>query len=139
MIYLIGALANPQVPLIANRLRAQGFEVFDAWYSAGPDADTCWRDHERLMGHTFQQALAGPHAQDVYHFDELWLSRADTAVLVLPAGKSGHLELGWVLGRGKRGFILLNGEPDRFDVMYNFATGVCADLNELVVRLREVA
>jgi hypothetical protein len=43
---------------------------------------------------------------------------------VYPAGKSGHLELGYAIGAGKPGFILLEGEPDRFDVMLNFATGV---------------
>jgi len=53
-------------------------------------------------------------------------------VLVLPAGKSGHLELGYMIGQGKPGYILLDGEPERFDVMYNFATGVFTNLSDLL-------
>ena len=58
-----------------------------------------------------------------------WLRR------ILPAGKSGHLELGYFIGSGKRGYILLNGEPERFDVMYKFATKVCNNKEELLMEL----
>ncbi len=80
----------------------------------------------------YKEALADHGAQHVYNFDRTFLTRASTVVLVLPAGKSGHLELGWALGQGKRGFILLDGEPDRYDVMYNFSTGVCLSMQELI-------
>ena len=57
------------------------------------------------------------------------------AVLVLPAGRSAHLELGWMLGRGKPGYILLDGKDDRYDVMYQFATGVVTSLIGLIEML----
>ncbi len=132
MIYLIGSLRNPLVPDIANALRKEGHEVFDQWYGAGPNADDHWMEYCKNKGMNFQQALADHGAQHVYNFDRRFLDTCDTAVLVLPAGKSGHLELGYALGCGKKGFILLNGEPDRYDVMYNFATGVCLNLEELI-------
>ena len=132
MIYLIGSLRNPQVPVIANQLRAEGFEVFDDWMAAGPEADDKWRDYERGRGHSFQEALRGFAARNVYLFDRRHLERADSVVLVLPAGKSGHLELGWAIGRGKRGHILLDSDPDRFDVMYQFADSVCGSVEELI-------
>lgn len=94
MIYLIGSLRNPEVPRIAEKLRAEGHIVFDAWYSAGALADDSWRDHEKFMGHSFIEALRGPAATHVFGFDKKFLTQADTVVLVLPAGKSGHLELG---------------------------------------------
>ena len=53
-------------------------------------------------------------------------------MLVLPAGKSGHLEAGYLIGQGKPVYILLAGEPERFDVMYNFAAGVYTSLDELI-------
>ena len=55
--------------------------------------------------------------------------------MVMPAGKSGHLELGYMLGQGKKGYILFDKEPDRWDVMYQFATGVFFNKEELINEL----
>jgi nucleoside 2-deoxyribosyltransferase len=129
MLYLIGSLRNPEVPKIANQLRSEGFGVFDDWYAAGPEADDKWRDYEKGRGRSYMEALAGAAAKNVFQFDRKHLERADAVILVLPAGKSGHLELGWSLGRGKRGYILLDS-PDRWDVMYQFADLVTDDLDE---------
>jgi hypothetical protein len=135
VIYLIGSLRNPAVPGIAQQLRDAGFDVFDDWYAAGPHADDCWRDYEQARGHSYRQALQGFAARHVFSFDRTHLDRSSTGVLVCPAGKSGHLELGFLLGQGKPGYILLDGEPERFDVMYQFATGVCTSVSELAEQL----
>jgi len=135
VIYLIGSLRNPAVPHVAEAMRDCGLDVFDAWWSAGPEADDCWQRHEHLRGHTFRQALQSPHAKNVFSFDHCYLDESDAAVLLAPAGKSAHLELGWMLGQGKPGYVLLDGEPDRFDVMYLFATGVFTDLDALIEEL----
>lgn len=137
-IYLIGSLRNPKVTEVARLLRTDGFEVFDDWMAAGPEADDYWRDYEKERGHTFSEALKGYAAKHVYEFDLLHLNRCDIAVLLLPAGKSGHLELGYFIGRGKPGFILMQDDPERFDVMYQFATGVHSYYNDLLTDLRKV-
>lgn len=134
MIYLIGSLRNPEVPKIANKLRDAGFDVFDDWFAAGPDADDKWRDYERGRGRSFREALSGYAARHVFAFDREHLERASDVVLVCPAGKSGHLELGWALGKGKRGYILIDS-PDRWDVMYQFADGVFDSVEELIGQL----
>lgn len=134
MIYLIGSLRNPTIPTIANRLREAGHDVFDDWYAAGEKADDSWRDYEKGKGLSYLQALDGLAANHVFRFDLTHLQRAEAGVLVLPAGKSGHLELGWLLGMGRRGYILLDS-PDRWDVMYKFATGVYDKLEDLIGRL----
>lgn len=131
MIYLIGSLRNPEIPKIANALRAEGFDIFDDWYSAGPEADDKWREYEIGRGHNYVTALNGFAAKHVFSFDYKHLDRATTVVLALPAGKSGHLELGWALGRGKKGYVLLDN-PDRWDVMYQFAAGVTTDFQQLI-------
>jgi hypothetical protein len=138
-VYLIGSLRNPHVPDVAAELRTHGFDVFDDWYAAGPEADDYWQRYEQARGHNYAQALAGKAAQNVYAFDKRNLDDSDAAVLLLPAGKSGHLELGYMLGRGKPGYILLAGDPDRFDVMYNFATGVHYKVGELAEDLKKCA
>ena len=117
LIYLIGSLRNPSVPAVANELRDIGFNVFDDWHAAGPYADDHWRAYEKGRGRTMQQALAGKAARNVFNFDHHWLSAASAVVLLTPAGKSAHLELGWCLGRKVPGFIYLSlihiSEPTR--------------------------
>jgi hypothetical protein len=122
-IYLIGSLRNPEVPNVATQLRTLGFDVFDDWHAAGPEADDCWMRYEQFKGHDLKQALKGYAAKHVFAFDQHHLGRADIGILVLPAGKSGHLELGYLCGQGKRCYVLFDKEPERFDVMYQFATG----------------
>ena len=135
MIYVIGSMRSPRAPQVAKELRHAGYEVFDDWFAPGPDADDCWQAYEKARGHTYAEALAGPHAKTVFNFDLQHLRRATAVVLVLPAGKSAHLELGWSLGQGKPGFILLDGEPERYDVMYQFATAICEDIHRLILEL----
>ena len=132
VVYLVGSLRNPEVTKIAKRLREYGLEVFDDWMAAGPEADDYWMKYEQQRGHSLAEAIKGHAAQHVFHFDKRHLEAADAVVLVLPAGRSGHLELGWALGRGKRCYILLDREPERFDVMYAFADGVYTDLKALM-------
>ena len=137
-IYLIGSLRNPLIPEIANKIRwSTGHEVFDDWFAPGPQADEYWRTYEIQRGRNYLEALEGHAAQNIFNFDKKHIDEADAGVLILPAGKSGHLELGYIRGQGKPGFILLEEEnPERFDVMYQFATGVYGDLETLIDVLR---
>lgn len=131
-IYLIGSLRNERIPEIGNRLREHGHDVFDDWFSAGPEADDYWQEYEKGRGHTFKQGLSARPAVNVFRLDHDNLIRCDCAVLVLPAGKSGHLELGFATGRGKRTYILLDPAVDRWDVMYKFATDVFETEEDLI-------
>lgn len=135
-IYLIGSLRNPEVPIFAQELRQQGFDVFDDWFGAGPEADDWWQKYEKARGRRYDEALKGYAAQHVFHFDKTHLDRCDISILLLPAGKSGHLELGYALGCGKKGYILMDKEPERFDVMYNFSSGVFFSRQSLFEELR---
>ena len=131
-IYLAGSLNNPRIPLIAKELRSRGLIVFDDWYAAGPKADECWRAYEIAKGHNLAQALRGEAAQNTFQFDRRHIEACDIMVLVLPAGRSGHLELGWAIGQGKKGFVMLDADPDRYDVMYAFASGVVYNIQEFL-------
>lgn len=141
-IYLIGSLRNPRVPEIGEALRQDlnrpDVTVFDDWFAAGPEADDCWQRYEQSKGNTFPEALRGEAAKNVFQFDLKHLNRADVAVLILPAGKSGHMEFGWCLGKGKRGYILLEDQdPGRWDVMYQFANAVFYSVRGLLSSLQE--
>lgn len=136
-IYLIGSLRNPAIPELAAELRQAGFEIFDDWFSAGPEADDWWQKYETNRGHSFTEALQGHAAQHVFQFDKQHLDRCDGCILFMPAGKSGHLEFGYVIGSGKPGYILFDKTPERYDVMYGFATGVFFSRKEMLDKITE--
>lgn len=136
-IYLIGSLRNPEVPRIAEELRRLDWDVFDDWYAAGERADDSWQSYETARGHDYAGALAGHAARHVFEYDRHHLDRCSAALMILPAGKSAHLELGYVIGNWKPGYILLPPTVERFDVMYNFASAVFRTEAEMLAHLRE--
>lgn len=119
--YVIGSLRNPDIPQFANDLQNLGYEAFADWYSPGPEADDFWQKYARARGLSYGQALKEPAATHVFEFDHFHLNRCDAAVMLMPAGKSCHLELGYSIGQGKPGFIIFDKEPERWDVMVQFA------------------
>jgi nucleoside 2-deoxyribosyltransferase len=136
-LYLMGALKNPKIPVIGNELRKMGFDVFDDWFSPGPEADDFWRKYEKVKGTSYKEALDGWAAKHIFEFDKSHLDRCDMAVLVMPSGKSCHLELGYMIGCGKPCWVLFDNEPDRWDIMYRFANGVFFDIEELKKELEK--
>lgn len=131
-IYLIGSLRNPIIPEVGNTLRALGYDVFDNWFAASAIADDAWQEYETRAGRTYQEALYGLAAKHVFSFDKTHLDRADIGILVMPAGKSGHIEFGYLTGQKKPTYVLFDKVPERWDVMYQFATKVFFSTEELV-------
>ncbi len=123
-IYLIGSLKHDRVPLVAEQLREAGHEVFDDWHASGPRADEHWQNHHAYRGFGFVQALNAPFPQHALAFDKQNMDASDVGVLVFPAGKSGHIELGRFIGQGKPAYILFEREPEAWDLMYGLATGI---------------
>lgn len=137
MIYLIGSLRNPHIPGIGNALRDEGYDVFDDWYAAGDKADDAWQFYEQKKGLTYREALTRRAARHTFEFDLKHLTQASVVVLVTPAGRSGYLELGWALGRDKKGYVLLDQTQERWDLMLCLATGVYDTLDQLLQVLQE--
>lgn len=137
-VYLIGALANPEIPFIGNRLRALGFEVFDEWWSVGPLADSYLKQYARIRGLSYRELLNNAAAKNIYDFDKRHIDQCDIAVMVMKCGRSAHLELGYVIGQGKPGFILFDSTPARVDIMYKFATDILFSERELHTALRKI-
>lgn len=138
-IYLIGSLRNEKIPHFAKELRETlKTEVFDDWFSPGPEADDFWRKYEKVRGSTYKEALSNWAGKHVFEFDKFHIDRLGIGVMAMPAGKSGHLELGYMLGQGKKGYIFFDKEPERWDVMYQFATGIFFSKEELIEELLNV-
>lgn len=115
------------------RKKLPEFEIFDDWFAAGPEADDHWKTYEKERGHTYEQALDGYAARHVFDFDCYHLSRSSHCLLVLPAGKSGHLELMYAQYKiGAKCAVLL--EPDfdgRYDIMYRFIDKIISSDDEV--------
>jgi hypothetical protein len=134
-IYIIGSLRNPQIPIVGNAVRAAGFEAFDDWHGTGPEADDHWFAYEKLRGRSYAEALAGRAAQNTFALDRDNILRSEGVIMVLPAGKSGHMEFGFARRGGVPGVILLDKEPERYDVMYNFASLVTTDIEAAIAHI----
>jgi hypothetical protein len=134
-IYVVGSLRNPEVPVVGQALRDAGHEAFDDWYGAGPNADDHWRNYEEERERSYVDALAAPAAEAIFNLDMKWLVWADTAVLVLPAGKSAHMEAGWVKGHGGELHIIMPASDVRWDVMYRMADSIHPNVETLVAYL----
>jgi hypothetical protein len=137
-IYLIGALKNWEVVNLANELTAEGFDVFCDWITPGPDADTFLLKYAKQRGWSYKQALESHAAKHVFEFDKSHLDRCDIAIAVAPFGKSAMLELGYHLGKGKKGYIYFETEPERFDVMFQFASDIFFDKSKMIEALKAI-
>jgi hypothetical protein len=66
------------------------------------------------------------------------LRRADVTVLVLPCGRSAHLELGYAVGAGQRTVVLLDNPLSEPELMYLMNTKICMNLDEVIEALRQI-
>lgn len=60
---------------------------------------------------------------------------ADTCVLVLPCGRSAHLEAGWFCGQGKR-CVILTCDGQEPELMALLATDICVSIEEVLEALQ---
>lgn len=79
-----------------------------------------------------------PNVWRAFKEDKKWIDWADAVLLVLPSGKSAHLEAGYAVGKGKQLYIYGGELPKgEVDVMYFFANGVYDDFDELLFVLKQ--
>lgn len=126
VVYLIGSLRHPSIPEIAERIEKETpHEAFADWWAAGKEADDAWQDYCNRRELDYVEALNTPASWHVFGFDYYHLMRSDVGVLVMPAGKSAHLELGYLAGKGKRCYVLFDQVPERYDQMYHLIGPKC--------------
>jgi hypothetical protein len=137
-IYLVGSLKDPYFPVIADALREAGYDVFDDWRGAGPDGDRRWRDYElNERGRGYHQAVYEDFAVNGRTFDTCNIVASDAVVAVckkwkLP-GASAIAELAFAKYTAELPtFILMNGEPEDWDLMLPLVAQIVPDLDTLL-------
>lgn len=127
-IYVASSWRNNVQPTVVAMLRAEGHEVYDFKNPREGDHGFHWTqvgmpsyDRATNSDVPVEEYLAGiehPIAQAGFKSDFDAMKWADTCVLVLPCGRSAHLELGWFVGQGRRTAILLDGPLVTPELMY---------------------
>lgn len=136
-IYVASSWRNPYQQDVVRELRDTGFTVYDFKDSDGfkwSDIDPDW---EKWTPNQYRDNLYHPLAMRGFDRDLEALDRADAVVLVLPCGRSAHLELGWALGRGKPGLVLMLDQQEP-ELMNKMATEVCLTITEVIAALKTV-
>lgn len=119
-IYLASSWRNTYQPAVLAQLRDVGFEVYD-FRNPGPGkTGFAWRqcaegpidDADKM-----RTVLAHPVAVAGFKLDFDAMKWADVLVLLLPCGRSAHLEAGWAAGAGKPVVVLAPELPEP-ELMY---------------------
>lgn len=137
-IYLASSWRNPRQPGAVRELRAAGHEVYDFRNPAPGNDGFSWSSIDphwlSWTPEQFREALKHPIALDGFGHDMRALEACDTCVLLLPCGRSAHLEAGWAAGAGKRVLVLAEGlhEPELMYLMNGPAGRICLDMSELL-------
>lgn len=139
-IYVASSWRNTRQPEVVQRLRSAGHEVYDFRNPAPGNRGFGWRqcatEDQLRDGRRFRdEVLAHPAARAGFALDMGALRSADVTVLVLPCGRSAHLELGYATGAGQRTLVLLDEQMSEPELMYLMNTRICTSLDEVVEAL----
>lgn len=137
-IYVASSWRNDFQPEVCKLLVEAGHRIYDFRNPPGKagfkwnDIEDGWKDWSRERYRellTTTSAAAHGFIADLRGM--LW---ADTCVLVLPCGRSAHLEAGWFAGMNKP-LIIYMPQTEEPDLMYLFAQDICLDATELLEAL----
>jgi hypothetical protein len=142
-IYVASSWRNEYQPHVVDDLRAVGHEVYDfrnpptglkgfAWSELDPD----WQNWTAKQYRHY--LLTHPIASRGFVSDLRGMQWADTCLLVLPAGRSAHLEAGWFTGQGKR-CLILTRDGEEPELMALLATDICLSIHEVIEALKSRA
>jgi hypothetical protein len=143
-VYVASSWRNTEQPDVVRALRADGHDVYDfrepkpgnhgfSWHEIDPTIPRGPADLHLPAGE-IAMMLQHPAAVDGFKLDMDALTWCDVCVLVLPCGRSAHLEAGWAAGAGKVTIALLaDGEPD---LMWKMLGSLCCGIEGVREALR---
>ena len=133
-IYVASSWRNIEQPTVVDQLRKWGHEVYDFRHPTHNNNGFHWSEIDpewrNWMPDQFIAGLESDIAGAGFLLDMQALIDSDAVVLVMPCGKSSHLELGWAVGAGKTTAILLNGKCEP-ELMYKLADLVTTNLTQV--------
>jgi len=141
-IYVASSWRNETQPDVVEMLLLEGHEVYDFKNPKEGDKGFHWSeidpDWESWNGDKYRDALSHPLAEEGFKSDYAAMEWADACVLVLPCGRSAHIEAGYFNGKGKKLIILLFDYELIPELMYKMADHVCVNMREVVAAITDV-
>lgn len=143
-IYLASSWRNQQQPEVLAMLRGMGHEVYDFRNPVPGNAGFSWRECQMEWGEEIdmhdmalyiRHITNNPAAQEGFKLDRDALHWCDTCVLLLPCGRSAHLEAGYAMGQGKETFVVLSKDGFEPELMYLLGHHICETPSDLHVAL----
>ena len=143
-IYVASSWRNEHQPACVAHLREEGHEVYDFRNPAPGDSGFHWSSIDRdwlawSPAEYLSQIETHPLAASSFAADKAALDWADTGVLLLPSGRSAHLEAGYLIGQGKPVAVLLDGDKFEAELMYLLADCRVLRADQLGAWLRMIA
>lgn len=140
-IYVASSWRNEYQQACVADLRDCGHEVYDFRNPAPGNKGFHWSeidpDWRTWTPEQFAQALSHPIAQKGFGTDFMGMCNAEACVLVLPCGRSAHLEAGWFCGQGRPVFVLHPPDQMEPELMYLLAGNPATQLHTTFVGLCE--
>lgn len=137
-IYVASSWRNPFQEFVVDALRISGHQVYDFKNPCPGSNGFSWReihpDWQNWTAAEYIAALDHPVAKAGFASDFNAMKWADTFVLVLPCGRSAHLELGWAAGAGKQTMILTQ-DGEEPELMAKMCDQICTSLEEIAFHL----
>jgi len=131
--YVASSWRNNRQQSVVQYLESSGHEVYDFRHPSEDDNRFHWSEIDKAWKlwtpQNFIDGLKHPLAEAGFETDWDAMQWADACVLVMPCGRSAHLEAGYFVGAGKKLVILVDdGEPE---LMYKMADKVCTNMAEI--------
>lgn len=141
-IYVASSWRNPLQPGIVKLLVENGYDVYDFRNPSEGDNGFHWseidKDWQNWNPEEYRDALEHETAEVGFDKDMKALEDADVVIMVLPCGKSSHLELGYGCAKpGTVTAIYFDGRDDfpvgcEPELMYKMADAIIFDEHTLV-------
>lgn len=133
-IYVASSWRNPFQADVVKALSFDGHAVYDFKNPRPGDRGFSWSEIDpnwlKWTAKQYVAALDHPIAKRGFASDFNAMKWADTFVLVLPCGRSAHLELGWAAGAGKQTLILTQ-DGEEPELMAKMCDHICTSLDEV--------
>jgi len=114
-----------------NRVSFNWSELLDIMDREGKDITEL--DAKDMMSHW--------RVREAFQEDKKYLDWSDAVIMLMPCGRSAHLEAGYAAGCGKKLYIIGGFEKGEFETMYGFADGMFdySEIQDLLIELSHLA
>jgi hypothetical protein len=147
-VYVASSWRNGLYTGVTTIVRAAGLEVLD-WRNPRPgehgfswnEIDPTWArvstdphdttETQPRSPELYVEMLRHSRAVEAFASDRSFMEQATHCVLLLPCGRSAHLEAGWFIGTGKPCAVYVP-EPVEPELMYLLADKVCTTMLEVL-------